>query len=243
MMDSLKKSLIWFFIILLCGLPFSFLAFGSDIQSQQSPLYPYRSSVMLQDDFLTGNGSGSWGDLGWLSAGTVSIIGSEVNRPGIVRLDTGAVSATQARISFSNSAAYDPANPHRILWMARVNTNDANTTIRIGAGNSVATSPPTHGIYFEKLDADTNWFCVTRSGGVQTRTDSTTAVDTNFNTFLFVRNSSGATFYINGTQVCSQSTNIPTAFVSPYVFIVNSAAAAKTVDADYYEGYFFGLTR
>jgi hypothetical protein len=216
---------------------------GSELQTQKNPLYPYRSTMFLQDDFITGNGSGSWGDLGWISAGTVSLQNGETNRPGIIRLDTGAVAATQSRISYSNSAAIDPANTHTVLWAARVNTNDANTLVRIGSGNSVAGTPPTNGIYFEKLDADTNWFCVTRSGGAQTRTDSTVAVDTNFNAFTYTRNSSGVFFLINNTQVCSQTTNIPTTFIAPYLFIINSAAASKTVDADYFENIIYNLVR
>ena len=234
-----------YLVLLACfiGLPISFLAFGSDMTPLPSPLYPYRATMQLQDDFITGNGSGAWGVLGWTSAGTLTIQGSEANRPGILRIDTGAVSGTQARISFSNSGAIDPASNHSDLWTARLNTNDANTTLRIGQGNSVAASPPGNGIYFEKLDADTNWFCVTRAAAVQTRNDSGVAVNTNFNTFFISRNSSGVAFYINGALVCSHSTNIPTQFISPFAFIINSAAAAKTVDIDYFEVKVYNLVR
>lgn len=234
-----------YIVLILCfiGLPVSFLAFGSDMQTMQSPLYPYRSTMMQQDDFITGNGSGSWGVLGWTSAGTLSVQGSETNRPGILRIDTGAVSGTQARISYSNSGAIDPAAASTTIWATRLNTNDANTTLRIGLGNSVATSPPGNGIYFEKLDADTNWFCVTRAAAVQTRTDSGIAVNTSFNTFSMTRNSSGALFYLNNALVCTHTTNIPTQFISPYVFIINSAAAAKTVDVDYFQIMMNSLVR
>lgn len=242
-MDSLKKSLIWFFLILLCGLPFSFLAFGSDIQTQQNPLYPYRSSMMQQDDFITGNGSGSWGVLGWTSSGTLSVQGSETNRPGILRIDTGAVSGTQARISYSNSGAIDPAAASTTLWAVRLNTNDANTTLRIGSANSVAANPPANGVYFEKLDADTNLFCITRAATVQTRTDTGVAVNTSFNTLSMTRNSSGVLFYLNNALVCTHTTNIPTQFISPYVFIINSAAASKTVDVDYFQIMMNSLVR
>lgn len=213
------------------------------MSSASNALYPYQSRVFLQEEFLTGNGSGSWGILGWTSAGTITVQGSEVNRPGLLRIDTGAVSGTQARISYSNSGAIDPGNNHSILWLARLNSNDGNTTLRIGQGNSVASSPPASGIYFEKLDADTNWFCVTRAGGVQTRTDSGVATSTSFVTFFTLRNSSGVFFYLNGSLVATHTTNIPTQFISPYVFIINSAAASKTVDVDYFEMKIFNLVR
>lgn len=235
-----------YIVLILCfiGLPVSFLAFGSDLQTQQNPLYPYKSSVWLQDEFLTGNGSGAFGILGWTTAGTITIEGSLTNRPGIMRLNTGAVSGTQARASFSNSAALDPATNIQNLWVTQLNTNDANTTVRIGLGNSVATSPPGNGIYFEKLDADTNWFCVTRAAAVQTRTDSGVAVNTSFNDFFLNRNSAGVTWKINNSAVCgTHTTNIPTTMISPFVFIINSAAAAKTIDLDYFQVINTGLSR
>lgn len=121
--------------------------------------------------------------------------GSETNRPGILRLDTTAASSYASSNEFSNSGALDYSIGNIQFWIARLNTNDANTLVRIGSGNSVALSPPGNGVYFEKLDADTNWFCVTRAATVQTRTDSTVAVNTSFNTFMIARNSSGVAFF------------------------------------------------
>lgn len=246
-MDSLKKSLIWFFLILLCGLPISFLAFGSDIQTRQSSLYPYQSMIEQQDDFLGGNTvSGSIGTLGWSSAGTLtSAVSSTANRIGLIQIDTTAVAATQARINFSqNSAVFDPSLPHSILWALKLDTNDANTTFRFGATNPVQNNPPANGIYFEKLDADTNWFCVTRSGGVQTRTDSTIAIDTNYHTFTYTRTSTGVVFSYDNTAVCgTHTTNIPTTFINPVVFIINSAAASKTATIDYTQQRIYGIVR
>lgn len=236
-------------VLTLCfiGLPFSFLAFGSDLRTQQSTLYPYRSMIEQQDDFMGGNTtSGSIGVLGWSSNGTLTAApSSTANRIGIVQLDTTAVISTQARINFTqNSFVMDPANPHSILWVLQLNTNDANTTIRFGASNPVQNNPPTHGIYIEKLDADTNWFCVTRAGGVQTRTDSTVAVDTSYHTFTYTRTSSGVVFSIDNTSVCgTHTTNIPTTFIDPVVYIINSAGASKTVNIDYFQQRIFGIVR
>lgn len=247
-MSKLYKSFIWFLLSVACiGLPFSFLAFGSDLSTRQSNLYPYKSSIFLQDDFVTGiGGSGTIGELGWnLSSGTAANQASETGgRIGIIRRDTTAVINTYASITlFNSSNAIDTALPHIITWAVRLNTNDANTTLRIGSTNS-AFAAPANGVYFEKLDADTNWFCVTRAGGVQTRTDSTIATNTSFNTFVYSRQSSGVTFSINGTSVCgTHTTNIPANFYVPSVAITNSAAAAKTVDLDYFEGVLTGLTR
>lgn len=221
------------------------ISHASSISTQQGYLYPYQSSMQLQDEFITGGtSSGTIGNLGWVSAGTVSGQPSEVNRPGIFRIDTGAVSGTQARISFPNSSAYDPTLPAGLIWIARLNTNDANTTLRIGAGSSVAGNPPNNGYYFEKLDADTNWFCVSRSASVQTRTDTGVAVSTNFVTFVINATSSSISYSINGVSVCGAiTTNITSAMISPYMFIINSTAASKNVDIDYFQMLYYGLTR
>jgi len=245
-MDSLKKSLIWFFIILLCGLPISFLAFGSDIQTQQSPLYPFQSSVFIQDEFMTGTAtSGQIGSLGWGfgGAGSVTAIAGETGRPGLYRLATGAVGGQSARITFSGSTVFDSTAAHAMIWLNRLNTNDGNTTIRIGAITPASASPPTDGIYFEKLDADTNWFCVTRVGGVQTRTDTGVAVTTNFTRYSYTRNSTGVIFILGTENVCTHTTNVPGSVMTPSTFIITSAAASKTVDIDYYQIILNSLTR
>lgn len=242
----LFRYLIAFFIAGLFSIPFAFIAFGSDLQTQQSVLYPYQSTVEVSDDFISGlNTNGTTGALGWIiNGGTSTNLASVAGRPGLFQKNTSGVSGTIAQLVTSGtSSVLDPASNHFILFIARLNTNDANTTLRIGAANAFSANPPADGVYFEKLDADTNWFCVTRAGGVQTRTDSGTAVTTNFTTYSFNRNSSGVAFFINNTQVCNQSSNIPTAQYVPGLHIVNSAAASKTVDIDYFRLRITGLTR
>jgi len=240
-MSFVYAILVAFFI----GLPISFLAFGSDLQTQQNPGYPSGSMLLIQEDFLTGTSvSAQIGTHGWNSAGTISNRPGETNRPGIIRVDTGGVSGAIARINGLGSDNFIPDQNHSVMAYYRLNTNDANTTTRIGSGNSFGSVSPSNGIYFEKLDADTNWFCVARSGGVQTRTDSTIAVNTSFNSFRYVRNSSGVQYFINNTSVCGTiSTNIPTTALSPGTTILNSAAASKTLDLDYIEFRMYGLVR
>lgn len=237
------KSLTAVLLTLLLSL--STFSWASNLTQQQSNLYTFQSTIAIQEDFLTGGTSSTnIGNLGWTSSGTITVPASETNRLGIVKLDTTAVSATVARIHFNQAVAIDPALPTILKWTLRLNTNDANTTLRFGAQNSAAGNPPAEGIYIEKLDADTNWFCITRAGAVQTRTDSTVAVTTNFTAFSYTRNSSGVQFSINNVNVCSlMTTNIPTVFISPEVFIINSAAASKTVDLDYFQLFISGIVR
>lgn len=241
-MKSFKIQSIIFLALSIAG---ACQVWGSDLQTQQNPLYPYRSSIFVQEDFITGlNTSGNIGSISFSGAGTNSYQASIANRIGIFRITTSAAAGTIARINMASGTEIDPSLPTSILWINRLNTNDANTTVRIGSIEPVTASPPTNGIYFEKLDADTNWFCVTRSAGVQTRTDSTTAVNTNFTNFTYVRNSSGVQFSIDGVAVCgTHTTNIPTTFINPISFLINSAAADKTMDIDYFQMILTGIVR
>lgn len=210
-------------------------------------LYGYKTAVGMQDEFISGGtGSGTIGSLGWIfSGGSISYTTSEVNNIGLLRRDTTAVINTITRIGLNASVneAISLSTPLHLIWVYRLNTNDADTTVRFGAANSFAGNPPLNGVYIEKLNADTNWFCVSRAAGVETRTDSMVAVSTSFITLQITRNSNGLLFYLNNVQVASITTNIPTAFIVPGNHIINSAAAAKTMDIDYFQLQITGLLR
>lgn len=218
---------------------------SSELQTRKGVLYPPQSSIIIQEEFISGGTTS--GQIGAYGFGATSNTGiaSIANRPGIFRTTTSAVSGTIGRMQLysSTSNALFPDNQHEVLWIVRLNTNDANTTVRIGSMNSTTASPPSVGIYFEKLDADTNWFCVTNSAA-ETRTDSGVAVDTNFNVFKYTRNSTGVTYEINRVPVCGTHTaDITSSYVVPSTQIINSAAAEKTLDHDYFEMKYTGMTR
>ncbi len=216
--------------------------------SSQLPLYDYCSSIYLQDDFLSGTvGNGTIGQLGWLSAGgSSSLIQSAASYPGIFRKDTSASSGTYSYLALENVNASEaiPAGSHDTIWLIYATSNDANTQLRIGHQNTNTGDPPDNGTYFEKLAADTNWFVVTRASGVQTRTDTGVAVGTGRVTLRIVRQGSSVVqFYINRVLVASHTTNIPSTSLNPVASILNSAAASKTLDLDYFQLILTGLSR
>ena len=212
-------------------------------------LYDYRSIMSVWDDFQQGLvASGTLGKLGWITAGTLSGLSSELNRPGLVQISTGAVSGTIGRLSPHNSAAILAEQSQDVTWVVRINTVDANTLVRFGEANSVAGNPPNNGAYFEKLDADTTWACVSRAGAVQTRVVTAVPVTAAFVTLKMSRLlNDGYQFYINGVLVATITTNLPTVAnitgIAPYGFIVNSAAANKSFDVDYFEWTVYDLQR
>lgn len=245
------KEKIWKIVITallftaLFGLPFSMIAFGSNYSTRQSPLYPYRNSIFLQDDFIGGtNTTGNIGQLGWsISAGSMAPASSIADHFGVYRLDTSAVINTLARV-FMTLPSFTPMNaPHNEIYVIRLNQVDANTTARFGDSDGFGANPPTNGIYFERLTTDTNWFGVTRSGGTQTRVDTGVAADTNFHTFQFNVSSANVDFLVDNTLTGSSTTNIPTAGALMGFFLTNTAAASKTMDVDYYQVIFTNMVR
>lgn len=220
---------------------------ASDLQQQQSTLYPFRSMMELQDDFAGGStGSTTIGTLGWsTSGGTTTFQAPTTDRPGIIRRDTGAASGTEASLFLTGATRqYVGTLNFSWTWAFKLNQNDANTTLKAGVSVAAVGLPFVSGAYIEKLDADTNWFCVSRQGGVESRVDSTVAVSTNFVTVSASKNSSGTQFYIDNTPVCGLITaNQVTSAMLPVLIIVNSAAASKTVDIDYFQQRLTGISR
>lgn len=212
-------------------------------------LYDARRMFTMQDDFLSGlASSGAVGALGWVvTAGSFAIIASEADRPGLYRFNTSAVSGTQARLSGQNSSGFNPHTEHQVTWMIRCNTPDANTTMRVGAASSVAGNPPNNGIFFQKLAADTNWFgTVYESAVLVHRIDTRVPVDASFVRLRYHRLESGiVNFYINGQLVATTPVAVSgmNAFIAPYSFIINTAAADKSFDVDYAQMISFGTQR
>ena len=211
-------------------------------------LYDYRTSLLLQDDFLSGSAANTnIGHHGWsINGGTATAISSESGRIGLIRRSTTAIiNSVSAMYLGSGSIIPNTSITIQRLFVARLNESDANTTVRVGAMDGIVQNPPTHGVYLEKLDGDTNWFCVTRIAGVQTRVDTSVAVTTaSFTTFDHTVNSAGVQFKLNGVAVCGvMTTNLPTALLDTSIQITTSAAAAKTIDIDYFEMRITGITR
>ena len=219
---------------------------ASDLTIPQSTLYPYRSTVEIQDDFMPQNaGTTSVGSLGWVSnGGTTTGIDAVANRPGLIQRSTGVVISTNTFLNLGQNGNNTlPNMSHAITFITQLQSNDINTIYRVGLANSPV-NPPNSVIYIEKLEADTNWFCVTRNAGVQTRTDSTVAITSNYTTHAYVRNSSGVQFSIDHVNVCGViTTNIPTATVSAFLEIVNTSAASKVAVIDYFQQQIFELSR
>lgn len=201
--------------------------------------YDYRTSSYLRDEFFGGVGvTGSIGDLGWnFNGGSVTAGGGTADEPGLYTLATGGSSGVTCSLYTQGTAAMFVPGTHDLVWRIRLNTNDANTTVHAGIQDSVTSVAPANGCYFQKLDADTNWFAVSRAANVQTgtRTDTGVAVSTSFVTFRIVRTGSAqVAYYIGGQLVALHSANIHAANCNTVLAIKNSAAADKTLSVGFF---------
>lgn len=208
-------------------------------------------SALLRDDFSSGGlATLQIGEIGWAlvltSTGSVIARDGETDHPGIIRLSTGATSGSTAQIGVrgAGTGIFVPAAFFDLTLFARLNTNDASTTIRFGLATTWNSNPDVRGIYMEKLAADTSWFGVCRDASTQTRTAALIACNTSFHKFRIRRVSATQIgFTIDaGTEVLL-NTNVPTAALQPFFQIVNTAAADKTADIDYMQLIVPGLAR
>jgi len=227
-------------LLLTLGLLLSFPLMGNaEVWISSAPIagYFYDREVVIQEEFLSGStSSATSGSIGWqLVGGTTTLGGGVVDHPGFLRRDTSAVISTLTSLNhFTGTATAWNQNIYLVRWIVRPNNIDANTTLRIGSFSSFLANPPSDGVYFEKLDADTNWFFVTRAGGVQTRTNTGVAVVADWTELTVQRNSTSAWGSINKSVVATHTTNL-SLNGHAVTQIINSVAASKTLDHDYCE--------
>lgn len=209
----------------------------------------HRRSYYAKDDFIGGSAStGFIGELGWISAGTGTVTrpAGEAGHPGIVRLDSTATISTICAISPTGNGTTTmlPAEMFDMTFIVRLNTNDADTLVRLGLAAASNSNPSANGIWVEKDNADTSWAGITRASSVETQSANLVAVGTGWVKFRIRRvNPTTIGFTVDdGTEV-TQTTNIPTTALHPFLQIRNNAAAAKTIDMDFWDIHVTGLSR
>lgn len=178
-------------------------------------------------------------------AGAAVAVGTgEGSHPGVVYCTTG--TTTTGRIAFGNGNTTHwalGAGKVRVGLVAKLETlsDGTNTyTARMGIQDAFA-GDSTDGIYFRYGSAlnGGEWQGVSRAGGVETALDTNTAADTNWHTFEFEVNAAGTSveFFIDGTSVGTNATNLPTGAVCgiiPVQLLKSAGATARRLFLDAY---------
>lgn len=179
--------------------------------------------VTYWDDFIYGNAGYQWTPINC----TMQSIVGEDDRPGAIRCVVGASASGQVlQNGGGNTTILGDLDYLRLD--TKFDTGANVPKARLGIGNGVTNDPPTAGVYLEHLSADTNWFCVTRTGGAETRTDTGVSFATAYFAAEFTYSASVATCAINGVKV-SNAANIPAASTgtTPFLHQITTGTAAN----------------
>jgi hypothetical protein len=206
------------------------------------------TTAFMSDDFISQTSVFTWNFTSTAGSGSYTQMNAAAGRPGIWRITTDAVANDKSGLLSNGSVTTTghTSDTFDILIIAKLITNDANTTMRIGlfAAGGQTSDPPSDGIYIEKLSTDTQWFGTTRSASTQTRTTAIGTCDTNYHSFRIRRvNSNTIGFTIdNGTEQTS-TTNIPSSTYGIVLQMKTHTTASKSLDIDYVDVLVSGLSR
>jgi len=199
-----------------------------------------RSRAYFEEDFEGGSTtSGSIGRLGWstISTATGSIAGGLMANgdPGAYLLQTGATSGSFITL-FCGPAGLSFFKANMLFDIAfsfLASASDNSLGFDVGMADQTNTLDPSEGIYLQKKTGDTNYFFVCRNGGVETRTDSGVAADTNIHTIRIRQTSVGTIgFSLDGGAFVNIASNVPSTGLQLNVVLTNAVAANKVIYMD-----------
>lgn len=204
-----------------------------------------RTDSFQTDDFIGGLlTTGNIGKLGWsFVAGAVTHPAGDANHPGILQRSTNAsivLASMQTTVGTATSAT--PLHASSIFQMrlvCRFNHFSTNILYRFGAIDGVTANAATSGIYLEKLEADTQLFLTTRTGGVSTRVAIHTPSTATWYCYEFGRAAAGnANCYARvngGSTVSPASASDPTAVCAIGLTMDSTDSVTSTMDIDYFD--------
>ncbi len=181
----------------------------------------------------------SWGT-GDAKTGTLSYITPSSTLPVVSQVQSAATTGSAAMMA-QGTATFTAKNPI-LRWVVYFPNSSDLTGVRLWIGavtdyGSPATSynnddPASYHISFRLASGGTNWFCGAHGASASTWVDSGVAAAANTVYKFEIRaTATSARYFINGSQVCSISTNLPLGNVLLYPMILSIAqeAAAKNV--------------
>lgn len=204
---------------------------------------PTSTSVVTQlfDDFCVNTLGSQVGVFAWFYQGTAARdtpLSSEKNRMGIIKFPvasatSGGMFCDTAQILLGGATVTWAASTY--LSAAPNATDDYLWRVGLNDGYSTATN----GCYFtvDRTISASNWVAVTAKAGTLTSTDTGIAfTGTTWRNMRISINSAATsvTFYIDGSLVATNTTNIPIVALGPMSYTISVASAAtKTTRLDW----------
>jgi hypothetical protein len=172
------------------------------------------------------------------SAPSASGTGSSVSATSFVAYTTAASSASQGGLSWSN--AHQLSTNPKYFTTFRVPSGQSTYRLIVGFSQTAATSGAAddatinHAVLVYNPATHTNYQCVTNdgtAGGTITDSGVAFAADTTVRATIEVNNTTDARFYINGTRVCTHTTNLSgNNSMVPTTSIFTLEAVAKVIN-------------
>ena len=201
-------------------------------------------------------GTGNWGIKATTVNGTVIVTDSSTEHPGVLTLRTGTAGGAGCNMLI-HKAATDPASPGRVYlnpskidtiqWIVKL-SQVTLTRNWFGASSTPGSFVPVDSIVFKQdlaVLGNSNFWCVCRASNVEVGSvvdSGVPAVAGQFYNLQIKQPVAGTIiFQINGVQLASISTNVPTALLN--VFAITNPNSSSGISCDLSIDYFGILTK
>jgi len=192
----------------------------------------------------SGVGSISVGAAGTGANAAMDINGEAGGRHSLIRIMTGTTTSGRSSLSGGQAVTHLFRPGESKIWnetalrIPVLSDSADRFTIRVGMIDS-PNADGTDGVFFRYADNVNGgkWQCVTRAAGVETAGDSNVVADTGWHDLAFRYTSSLVRFYIDGVEVVTTSTNIPSGsqLTNAYsCMIVKGGGSVGTTNRDLY---------
>lgn len=206
------------------------------------------SALEIFEDWISNT---AVGNIGWTTtnggtaaASTIAAAISDVNHPGVLQMSTGTTTTGNTRnfLGTTNLLAGGGAMSFEsLVQVPTLSTAGNEFALRVGLGDGT-TGDFTDGVYFEyNRPTSVNWIMKTASNATRTTTPTSSVVTAGAWVKLRAEVNTGGTlvtYFINGTQVGTINTNIPTGAgrqVAPLLQMVKSTGTTAILSyVDYY---------
>lgn len=192
-------------------------------------------------------GSTTFTGTGYAYGTTITTVGTptgqaaDASNPVRVRFTTGGSTGNEAGIQGNQLTLRTGRNMRHLFWGQLGSTANVRQAMGLTDQASVVTmvsadNPAGNYAYFRfSTDAgDTTWRCITKDGTTQNIGNTNVTADTNGHKFEIRENTSAATwtFYIDQAEVCSLSSNLPSAStnMTSVIGLETRTGSAKSMD-------------
>ncbi len=226
-----------------------YTASGGDIDSYFKEATDFYAAVQSDGFSWVSNGTGA--------ATTTSNYGinSTEKASGVISITTGTTTTGETHHFKGYGAGFGDAYLHGngmssiMRWRVAFDAvSDGTNTYfsSLGFGGQINSKDQTDGIYFTYTHSTNSgkWQAVTASGGTRTSTDTGVAAGTSYQSLEIRTNAAGTSveFYIDGSLVATNTTNIPTTTATA-IFITMNKSAGTTSRVLYMDYYSLETTR